>query len=183
MKKRGFIDPIPSILPFPSRPFVIGKPFFFSRPPPLHFIEKRLAITLEDVVYRNKQGYMRIVPAGLPFDGGSYPWPASLIWDRWNTRDLQAIILHDFTYAAYDSVRSWPIRRKEADRDMLDGFKLNEKTGGDRVRYLAVRFGAFGIWRRKSKCKYQRNYFEALVQGAEQFKFWVQKIMSKNRDR
>ena len=183
MSARGYIDPIPSILPFPSRPFIIGKPHFFLPPPPLHFIEEQLAVTLEDVVYRNRNGYMRVVPSGLPFDGGSYPWPASLIWDRWNINDLQAVILHDFTYAAYDSVRSWPINRREADRDMLDGFRLNPNSHGDRIRYMAVRLGAFGIWRRKSKCEHQRSYFEALAQGAEQFKSWVQRMKSMSHDR
>ncbi len=173
--RRGHINPIKRILPVPSEPFIAGEPKFFSEPPELHFIEERLAITLSPVLYRNRRGFIRLVPAGLPHDGASYPWPTGCIWDRWDIGDRQAIVMHDFTYAAFDAVRSWPVSRKEADIDLLDGFRLNPKSRGDRLRYAAVRLGGYPIWRNESKCVLQRSWFEALEMGAVMMERWIEK--------
>jgi hypothetical protein len=180
---RGYINPIPILLPYPSRGFTIGEPKFMTDPPELHFVEEGLAITTEPVLYRNRRGFMRYVPAGLPHDGMSIPgwieWAG--IWDRWCPADRQAVVLHDFTYAAYDAVRSWPVTRREADRDLLDGFRLNPKSRGDRLRYLAVRMGGYGIWRRKSACALQRGWFEALEMGPMMLERWVEAQKKRGR--
>lgn len=182
MRCRGYIDPIPSVLPFPSSPFVVGKPAWFSDPPDLHFVEKGLAITLSDVLYRDRKGFMRLVPAGLPHDGMSLPWVAEGIWDRWDIGDRQAVVLHDFTYAAYDSVRSWPVTRQQADKDMLDGFRLNKNSGGDWIRYFVVHVGGYWIWKKENKDKLQEQYFKALEIGPVMLEKWVEQMRKRSAD-
>ena len=163
------------LLPYPSKPFVVSEPKWLTDPPDLFWINDRLAITLGKILWRNRFGFIEYVPPGLPHDGESLFWPASCIWDRWDIRDRQAVALHDKNYACHDFVRNWPVTRKQADFNLVDGFKLS-KTGGARIRYIAVKLGGETIWRNVPNDALMVGWLKAVAAGPGVLKAWIKSV-------
>jgi hypothetical protein len=69
--------------------------------------------------------------------------------------------LHDLSYGCRDHIRDWPVSRREADFDLIDGFRLST-TGGDRTRYIFVKLLGEAVWRNKPKDELMVEWLQAV---------------------
>lgn len=148
----------------PEQAILAGAPQFCTAPPRMHFLDRDLAITLGEVVYRDRYGRIWRIPAGAPVNGMSYVWPASWIWDRWAEATLQPMILHDVSYGCHDYMRGWDYDRREIDLNLVDGLRVTDPAGA-RLRFLAVRLGGEGVWREKKPDELFERWLEAVAAG------------------
>ena len=140
MKRKMILKP--EMLPGSAPIGLQHYPSWLSIVPELENHGNGLMITKTLVQYADRYGRVWTIPPGYPTDGMSYPWPISLFWDRFDTRTIRSAILHDYTYSMHDYFPGWPISRRTADDNLLDGLKLDCRSRARRC-YIATRlFGA-----------------------------------------
>jgi hypothetical protein len=144
---------------------IIDKPLWLSEPPELHFLCKTQAITLSDIMFRDRFGVVWFCPRGFPFDGMSYPfflrWAG---WDRFDKRTRRTATMHDLRYTLHDYVEHWDYfdNQKDADRGLLDGLRL-EFPSRAVTCYIGVRFGGFAVYEHISYEFLMEKWFKAVA--------------------
>ncbi len=148
-----------------------GKPGIFQ-------LAKRLAITLDDVIYQDRNGKRWTVPKGMPTDGMSYPIVVEWMWNRFDPDNLRSGVTHDYTYALHDFFDDWPATREEADRNLLDGLILDDGEW-ERAKYAAVRLCGNFVWRHKSRNELFRQWLRFAQFGSKSLDYWITHIKNK----
>jgi hypothetical protein len=124
------------------------------------YATSRMAVLLEAVAYRCKDGREVMAPVGMRFDGGSKPavtWP--IFGNPWGAY-LAAYTIHDRQCAMVEQrisegavdLKEARKQRKQADKDFKEGLEwimrfLHEDDAGDRLinrlKFKAVRLHAW----------------------------------------
>jgi len=128
----------------------LGSPKWLSPTPRLGDIDEVCKKTLSKVRFRDRYGRIWTVPRGYPTDGMSYPWIIRLFKDPYSVKTLQAAVLHDYSYSMYDYFAGWPVRRRTADLNLLDGLWLTSPPEAV-ADFIIVRMFGRRTFLRKSK--------------------------------
>ena len=171
--------PIPPVLlpRLPANP-VIGAPAWLSPIPRICRLKRGDCISLDDVVFRTRKGYIRTTPRGFPNDGMSYGAVVRLltVWDNYDPETLRSGITHDCPYSMHDHLCHWPITRKEADIDLLDGLHC-EIDSWAWIKYRVVRRVGWIPWGIKTRDPLVVEWIECLYKGGPALDKWIKKVI------
>ena len=181
LKEPASCKPCPSVLlPYYPDEVVVGSPMWISDIPRIKFLKCGGCITLDNVVWRNRKGQHRETRRGFYNDGMTYPWLVRMItrWKKYDPRTRRSSVTHDCPYAMYDHICSWPIPRKEADIDFLDGLRADD----DRcawIKYRAVRKWGWILWGIQSNDPLIDQWIDCLLIGDDALDEWIEKLIKE----
>jgi len=172
--------PIPKVLlpVLPENP-VAGHPMWLSEVPDICMLKRGDCITLDDVVWRDRDGWIRTTKRGFPNDGMSYTWLGRLItgWDNYDPETLRSGVTHDCPYSMYDHLCNWPLKRKKVDVDLLDGLRADKNPSLAWIKYRFVRRIGWIAWGIKTKDPLVIEWIEALWQGEKTLDKWIERTV------
>jgi len=173
------MDRTPDIF-LPVDEFEFDEPQWVSGKPGIFVLEKRLAITLDDVVYIDREGKKWTVPRGFPTDGMSYPWIVEWMWNRFDPDNLRSGVTHDYAYTLHDYFDDWPVTREEADQNLFDGLALDD-GGWKWAKYAAVRACGWWLWNRRDHNELTLQWVEMVQAGPVALDAWIEAIKNGKR--
>ena len=171
--------PIPPVLllTLPDNP-KLDSPAYFTYPPRIKMLKRGDALLMDEVIFRDRCGRFRTTPRGLPFDGGSYPWIARMLfgWRKYDEETLRTFAMHDSAYALRDYLCAWPLTRKEVDVDLLDGLRC-EQPSHAWLKYKACRRLGWIPWGLKSNDPLMKQWLACLWKGDDALDEWIDRVV------
>lgn len=150
----------------PIQTDVMGQPIWYSKSPRYLRITDDLAITLDDVCGRDRDGKVWTARKGYPTDGMSYPRVVSWFKDRYDLRTRRSSTMHDFRYSMHDYCWDWHNYddRQHADFMLLDGLRLDEPNWA-RIDYISVRLCGNPIYENECNDKMMKEWIGMAAVG------------------
>lgn len=177
-------DEIPLIL-LPIKPSdpMVDSAAWFTPVPYLHKLKSGLAITLDEVVWRDRFGNFWRCPKGFLTDGASVPWLLRWLWSPWDEKTLRAAIIHDLRYSLHDYFDIWINYdcQRNADLSLLDGMRLNCPSRAV-TYFIAVRFVGRAVYEHIHKEEMMQEWLEILRTGDNtQLDKWINNVIELDK--
>lgn len=171
----------PCLLPFEPPDPKVGSPAWLSEPPQLCRLKRGDAITLNNVKFRDRCGWIRMTPRGFPNDGMSYGALVRWItgWDNYDPRTIRSAVTHDCPYSMFDHLCNWPLKRDKIDLDLLDGLRADRDPQLAWVKYRVVRRVGWIPWGIKTEDELVKEWIKCLWEGDDALDEWIAKVIKE----
>lgn len=166
----------------PSSP-VIMNPTWLSPLPKIFKLKSGLAITLDNLFWRDALGQLWVCRKGFLTDGASVPWVLRWLWSRWDESTLRPAIIHDMRYSLHDYFKDWHKydNQKMADRSLLDGMKIDCPSRAHKY-YIGVRLFGRSVYEHINEEKLMLEWIDVLREDSEEaLDAWILGVINADK--